>query len=54
MEKMKLDVEELSVDTFSLGDRSAEAGTVHAAEATHDCTGLTRCEPHSCVSTFPC
>jgi len=56
MEKLKLPVESLKVDTFDTGDAPEEKGTVHAhmtpgggACCTRDGTGC-----HTVVLTTPC
>ena len=50
MDKLKMNVEELSVDTFET-DKKTEDTLLHGAVRTVD---PTKCDPHSCVPTFPC
>lgn len=50
MDRLKLKVDELTVDTFTASDETKDA-VVHGAVNT---VGPTKCEPHSCVPTFPC
>jgi hypothetical protein len=50
MEKLKLKVEELTVDTFDLDDEADDA-LLHGALKTVD---PTKCDPYSCMPTFPC
>lgn len=50
MDKLKMNVEELSIDTFEVDDKKEDA-LLHGAARTVD---PTKCDPHSCVPTFPC
>jgi hypothetical protein len=50
MDKLKMNIEELSVDTFEVDDEKEDA-LLHGAARTVD---PTKCDPHSCVPTFPC
>ena len=50
MERLKLQVDELTVDTFEL-DQKRQDALIRGAVRTYD---PTKCEPHSCVPTFPC
>ena len=50
MDKLKMNIEELSVETFEADDKKVDA-LLHGAVKTFD---PTKCDPHSCVPTFPC
>ena len=50
MDRLKLRLDELTVDTFELDDEARDR-VARGALKTLD---PTKCEPHSCVPTFPC
>jgi len=50
MYRMKMKLDDLEVETFEIS-REQEDALVHGMRPT---VGPTRCEPHSCVPTFPC
>ena len=50
MDRLKMKLDELSVDTFEVDDPKADA-VLQAALRT---VNPTVCEPHSCVPTYPC
>ena len=46
MQKRKLDIDHLEVESFETGDADASRGTVHA-----NATGPTACNPQTCGAT---
>lgn len=50
MEKLRMKLDELTVETFEVDDAREDA-LLQAALKTLD---PTKCDPHSCVPTFPC
>jgi len=50
MNRLKMKIDEIKVETFELS-REEEDAMVRGAVRTFD---PTKCEPHSCVPTFPC
>ena len=50
MNKLRMKLDDLTVETFELTEEQEDA-VIHGALKTLD---PTKCEPHSCVPTFPC
>ena len=50
MNRLKMKLDEISVETFEISQEQEDA-LLHGIKPTLD---PTRCEPHSCVPTFPC
>ena len=50
MNRLKMKIDEIRVETFELS-REEEDAMVRGAVRTFD---PTKCDPHSCVPTFPC
>ena len=50
MERLKMKVEELTVDTFVVDDPADDAVLLGGLRTVDP----TKCDPHSCVPTFPC
>jgi hypothetical protein len=50
MTKLRMKLDDLEVETFEVDDEQQDA-LLHGAVKTFD---PTKCEPHSCMPTFPC
>jgi hypothetical protein len=50
MDRLKMKLDEITVETFEISQEQQDA-LVHGAVRTFD---PTKCEPHSCMPTFPC
>jgi len=50
MDRPKMKLDEIAVETFEISPEQEDA-LVHGAVRTFD---PTKCEPHSCVPTYPC
>ncbi|HST57585.1 MAG TPA: hypothetical protein VLK84_02785 [Longimicrobium sp.] len=53
MRKMKLDIDQLAVDSFSIKDGDTDGrGTVHGNQITRFCSAINSCLPDTC--SFSC
>jgi hypothetical protein len=50
MNKLRMNIDEITVDTFEVDDKKQDA-LLHGALKTVD---PTKCDPYSCMPTFPC
>ena len=50
MHKLRMKLDDLTVETFEISDEQEDA-VLHGFRPT---IGPTKCEPHSCMPTFPC
>jgi len=50
MDRLKMKLDEITVETFEISQEQEDA-LLHGAVRTFD---PTKCEPHSCMPTFPC